>query len=197
VPTRSSRIGAICYALWGVIHIIGGAVLLQAALEGTDAFVRAQVGGSLLDVGALSGSGSTVTVVSSVFAFHAFNLTWLGLLAGFIAVRLNWYNASVGYWLNLALVGFTDLGLVLFIVGPGVMSWADAWIGPALFVPAWFFSTLGMRDGRTPGVTLCPSTGEGVRWGGGPAHSARRGAAAVGPLRPSPPQLAGRERATS
>ena len=24
MPTRSSRIGAICYAVWGVIHIVGG-----------------------------------------------------------------------------------------------------------------------------------------------------------------------------
>jgi hypothetical protein len=155
VPTRSSRLGAICYALWGVIHVIGGAVLLRAAFEGTDAFVRAQVGSSPLDGGALTGSGSMVTVASSVFAFHAFNLTWLGFVAGLIAVRLNWYNASVGYWLNLALVGFTDLGLVLFIVGPGVMSWADAWIGPALFIPAWLFSTIGMRE--TAGLPSSPA----------------------------------------
>lgn len=80
-----------------------------------------------------------VTVASSVLAFHAFNLMWLGLLAGLIAVPLNRYNASVGYWLNLALVGFTDRGLVLFIIRPGVMSWADAWIGPALFIAAWLF----------------------------------------------------------
>jgi hypothetical protein len=53
-----------------------------------------------------------VTVASSVFAFHAFNLMWLGLLAGLIAVRLNWYNVLAGYWLNVALVGFTDLGLL-------------------------------------------------------------------------------------
>jgi hypothetical protein len=155
VPTRSSRIGAICYAVWGVVHIIGGAVLLRAALEGTDAFVRAQVGGLPLDAGALSGSASTVTVAGSVFAFHAFNLTWLGLLAGLIAIRLNWYNASVGYWLNLALVGFTDFGLVLFVVGAGVMSWADAWVGPALFVPAWLFSTIGMRE--TAGLRASPA----------------------------------------
>lgn len=52
--------------------------------------------------------------------------------------------------MNLGLVGFTDLGLVIFIVGPGVMTWADAWIGPALFVPAWLFATIARRS--TPGL---------------------------------------------
>jgi hypothetical protein len=155
MPTRSSRIGATCYAFWGVIHVIGGALLLRAALMGPDAFLRAQVGSSTVALGDLGAHVPALTIAGSVFAFHAFNLAWLGLLATVIALRLNWFNSPSGYWLNLALVGFTDLGLVLFIVGPGVMSWADAWIGPALFAPAWLFSTLGMR--ATAGFRARPS----------------------------------------
>lgn len=155
MPTRSSRIGATFYALWGFIHVIGGALLLRAALTGTGAFLRAQVGSSTVELGDLGGHVPTLTIAGSVFAFHAFNLAWIGLLAAFVALRLNWYNSPAGYWLNLALVGFTDLGLVVFIVGPGVMPWADAWIGPALFVPAWLFSTLGMR--ATAGFGALPS----------------------------------------
>jgi hypothetical protein len=146
VPTRLSKAGAVFYALWGVIHIIGGAVLLQAALIGNDAFVRAQVGSSPVALPPLGAQGPALSVASGVFAFHAFNLTWLGLTVLCVAVLLNWRNVPAGYWLNLALVGFTDLGLMLFIVMPGVMPWADAWIGPALFAPAWLFSTMGMRS---------------------------------------------------
>jgi hypothetical protein len=156
MATRSSRAGAILYALWGLVHVIGGAVLLRAALGGTDAFLRAQLGSSPLEPSALSDHGPTLTVAGGVFAFHAFNLAWLGLLAVFVALRLNWYNSAAGYWLNLALVGFTDLGLVLFLVAPGVMSWADAWIGPVLFIPAWLFSTMGMRSTGWSGSRLSP-----------------------------------------
>jgi hypothetical protein len=135
-----------------VIHIIGGAVMLQAALTGTDAFVRAQVGSSPVALPPLGAQGAALSVAGGVFAFHAFNLTWLGLTVLCVAILLNWRNVPAGYWLNLAIVGFTDLGLVLFIVTPGIMPWSDAWIGPVLFVPAWLFSTMGMRW-RTGGVS--------------------------------------------
>jgi hypothetical protein len=101
----------------------------------------------------VGGPGTALTVANSVFAFHAFNLTWLGLTVLCVAVLLNWRNAPAGYWLNLALVGFTDLGLVLFIVMSGVTPWTDAWIGPALFAPAWLFSTMGMRSRPTRRVS--------------------------------------------
>ena len=154
MATRTSRIGAIFYALWGVIHVIGGAVLLQAAFSGADAFLRVQAGGPALEPAALTVDARTLTIASGAFAFHAFNLTWIGVVVATVAMRLNWRNSAAGYWVNLALVGLTDLGLVLFIVGPGVMTWADAWIGPALFVPAWLFATIGRRS--TPGLAASP-----------------------------------------
>lgn len=160
MPTRSSRVGATFYVLWGVIHVIGGAVLLQAALSGTDAFLQAQAGGSAFEPTGLSGNARTLAVAGGAFAFHAYNLTWLGMAVAAVAICLNWRNSATGYWLNLALVGFTDVGLLLFIVGAGVMTWADAWIGPALFVPAWVFSTIGLRStskGGVSGASPCPA----------------------------------------
>lgn len=78
-----------------------------------------------------------------VFAFHSFNIICLGVLSIFAAIFLNWKNSRTGYWLNLVIVGFADLGLILFMVTPGVMQISDAWIGPALFLVAVLFSTLG------------------------------------------------------
>jgi len=138
-----AKIGASCYFAWGVLHVVGGAVLLAAAVGGVDSFLRAQTGLEGLAWPASSAVASSAA--RGVFAFHAFNLTWLGLLAALIAVRLNWRNAATGYWLNLAVVGFTDLGLVLFIVRPGILDWSSAWIGPALLVPAAVLSTFARR----------------------------------------------------
>jgi len=145
---QSARIGAVLYALWGVVHVLGDGVLLVAAAGGSEAFLRAQAGGSVPGLGGLSGSDAALAAAQGVFAFHAFNLTWFGLLVTVIAVRLNWRNAAAGHWLNLALVGLVDLGLVLFIVWPGVLPLSDAWIGPALFAPAAIFSAVGRWHAR-------------------------------------------------
>lgn len=148
MQSRFARIGAVFYAFWGLIHVGGGTLLLLAALAGTDAFLRAQVGSSPVDPGHLAGGASTIRIADSVFAFHAFNLVWLGALTTAVAVRLNWYNSTPGYWMNLALVGFTDLGLLLFLVRTGTVPASDAWIGPVLFIPGCVFSTLALRAPR-------------------------------------------------
>ena len=148
---KAPKIAAILYLLWGVIHIVGGAAMLNASSTGADAFLQLLTGnasaGLIVTSSAQTAPGLLAT--SKVFAFHSFNLIWLGLLASVIAVRLNWKNSSFGHWLNLAIVGFADLGLILFMVLPGVIRFSDAWIGPALLIPAFAFSTLG-RFQQTP-----------------------------------------------
>lgn len=142
---KAPKIAAILYLLWGVIHIAGGAVMLNASSTGADAFLQLLTGNASAGLIATSSAqtGPGLLATSKVFAFHSFNLIWLGLLASVIAVRLNWKNSSFGHWLNLAIVGFADLGLILFMVLPGVIRLSDAWIGPALLIPAFAFSTLG------------------------------------------------------
>lgn len=68
MPTQTSRTGAIFYALWGVIHVIGGAVLLLAALSSADAFLQAQASGPLQSA-ALNGDARTAAVARGAFAF--------------------------------------------------------------------------------------------------------------------------------
>ncbi len=132
-----TKIAAIAYLLWGVIHVAGGAVMLTASLNGAQEFVRVQTGDELLS---FTGPEEQLSRTASegVFAFHAFNIVWIGVLSSVIAVRMNWQGK--GFRLNMALVGLTDLGLILFIVGRGIMSWSGAWPGPLLFVVALLFS---------------------------------------------------------
>jgi len=143
MTAQSPKIGAIFYLLWGLLHIAGGAYLLVASFQGLEGFLLGLTG-SQVPGGVGTGNDLALRAITEVSSYHAFNLVWLGLLVSMVAVRLNWKNSLPGYWINLALVGFIDLGLVLFMVVPGVMSILDAWIGPLLYVFALGFSTVGV-----------------------------------------------------
>ena len=81
-----------------------------------------------------------------VFAYHAFNLTWLGIFVSVVAVISNWRNQASGFWVNLALVGMIDLGLIIYMVVPGVIPGSDPWwLGLLLYILAAIFSSLGLH----------------------------------------------------
>ena len=145
-----ARIAAVVYILWGVAHVAGGGLMLAAALQGADPFLQAQTGIPGLQLESASSVGTASTAAARVFAFHSFNLIWLGVFTSVIAAAMNWNNSSIGFWLNMVLVGCTDLGLALFLVIPGLMAVEDAWIGPVLFVIALAFSALARFQVRAP-----------------------------------------------
>jgi hypothetical protein len=142
---NAHRIAALVYLLWGLVHVVGGAAMLNACSAGPENFLRMLSGDQ---TAVLADAASTRSVwgflaANEVFAFHSFNIIWLGLIACVVAIRMNWKNSVAGFWLNLAIVGFADLGLIVFMVVPGVMHLSDALIGPILFVVATVFSMLG------------------------------------------------------
>jgi hypothetical protein len=121
-------------------------MMLNAAAEGPDTFM-ATLSGHEGSGGSLGISQAGISAAAGeVFAFHSFNIVWLGLVSIAVAVFLNWKNSKPGYWINMAIVGFADLGLIFFMVIPGVMSITDAWIGPLLFTLALVFSTIGRLE---------------------------------------------------
>lgn len=144
-----ARSGAACYALWGLVHVAGAGMQLATLNSGGGGALGAmvstarpydpQVSPIPLAAGALMGMGS-------------FNLLWIGLLVAWIAVRMNWRNSPTGYWLNLGIVGATDLGLLLFLLLPGTMAWSDGSIGIVLFLAAAVLSTIGIVGDRTPSL---------------------------------------------
>jgi hypothetical protein len=141
---RAARIGAASYILWGLVHVAGAAFQLST--------LRAAGGvglTSMVSTGAPFGPGAVAVFPEAAAAYMqmgALNLVWIGLLVGFVGVTRNWRNDRVGYWLNLALVGGTDLSLLVALLLPGYMAWGDGAIGLTLFVLALIFSTLGRRQ---------------------------------------------------
>jgi hypothetical protein len=140
---NAPKIGAIFYILWGLVHIVGGVVLLQQlSAEGLTA-VLASLGSALpqAELPVISGG-----VTAAVVAFFAFNWVWIGLLVLGVGLRLNWLNSPTGYWLNLSVAGASDLGLFIFLLRPGYMALADGWPGPLLWLLAAIFSTIGLLN---------------------------------------------------
>lgn len=141
MKTYAHRTGAVCYALWGILHIVGASVLLLQLASGSTADALATIG-SATPAAALPTPSDGLT--AAVLGYYAWNLLWIGGFVLVVAIRLNWQNSAMGYWLNLTVVSAVDLGLVVALVAPGHMALADGLLGVALWLPATFFSTVGL-----------------------------------------------------
>lgn len=143
---RAAKIGAAFYVLWGVVHVAGAAFQLLTLRDSGGVGLTAMIStGRGFDPGAV---GPFPEAAAAFMAMGSMNLLWIGLLVAYVGATRNWRNSRNGYWLNLALVGCTDLALVLALLLPGVMSWGDGAVGLTLFVLALIFSTLGRRRGE-------------------------------------------------
>ncbi|MCB0163724.1 MAG: hypothetical protein KDI79_05830 [Anaerolineae bacterium] len=141
MKSYTPQIGAIFYSLWALLHIVGAAVLLQQlAGEGATAFL-ATVGSAApaAEMPVVSGR-----VINSVLAYYAWHLLWVGLLVLVVAIWLNWRNSRAGYWLNLAVTGAIEVGLIVTLLRPGTMALTDGGLGLALWLPAVIFSSIGV-----------------------------------------------------
>jgi hypothetical protein len=135
------KIGAVFYVLWGAVHILVGAGMLNrlATESGTTALALAS---SAVPVAELP--QNLTGAASALIGQHAWNLAVLGCFALVVAVTLNWRNSRLGYWLNLGLVTGADLGFIYAFVLPGYIRLADGLPGLALWVLAVIFSTIGL-----------------------------------------------------
>jgi hypothetical protein len=70
----------------------------------------------------------------------------IALFAIVIAVWRVWRNDRLGYWLNLAVVGWADIIWVLVVVLPGYVPLGRGLIPPAIFVLGALLTTLAQRD---------------------------------------------------
>lgn len=110
--------GAICYALWGCLH-------LQAAH-------------AVYHVGAALEPGMTQ---GRVFQ-DAWNLLFFGVTAIVVALTLNIRNNAWGYWINLGVLTLADTGLIFFVLVPGYMPLWPGVAGPVLWILGWIFTTV-------------------------------------------------------
>jgi len=147
MPTSNwaAKTGGVFYALWGVVHILGAGVQLSVLRSDGPGALTALISSAA----PYDPAASPVPVAAGRFmGMGAFNILWIGMLVTLVAVTLNWKNRRLGYWLNLGVVGATDLGLLLFLLLPGTMAWSDGGIGISLFLLALAFATLGRIRAR-------------------------------------------------
>jgi hypothetical protein len=117
-----ARLGAVAYVLWGLLHI--QAARLVYMLGGT------------LDPGMVQGR---------VYQ-DAFNLLFFALFGIAVAVKLNWNNSKLGYWLNLVVVSAADIGFIVYLIVPGYVPLVPGGAGPLLWIVAVILSTVGIRQ---------------------------------------------------
>jgi hypothetical protein len=117
-----AKFGAVFYALWGLLHLVGGAAILLALGDGTAAgFAVYQ-----------NATGEFPAVSGAILAMNSFTIAWVGALVLFVAVTQNWRNRVAGAWLNFTLAGMMDVALVVFLLAPGFVSLGDAMLGISL-----------------------------------------------------------------
>ncbi|NOK64411.1 MAG: hypothetical protein GFH27_549445n3 [Chloroflexi bacterium AL-W] len=117
------KLGAIAYVLWGLWHI---PVVIRLWTQGTRLVEPAGVGLRLQQ--------------------GAFHILFFVLCAIIIGMWLNWRNSRLGYWLSLFTISWTELGLFILFMIPGLFPWLPTvWIGPTLWLLAVVCTTLGQR----------------------------------------------------
>lgn len=140
------KTGAVIYALWGLIHIAGGSMLLSDALSGNPGNVLKSIASALPESQIQAVAANTVN--AAVLASHAFNLFWMGLVVLIIAITMNWKNSKAGLLFNTAIIGFADIGLIAFLLIPGYVKFEEGIIGPILWPLGMFFLLLGLRNNK-------------------------------------------------
>jgi hypothetical protein len=138
--TFLARTGAILFVLWGLLHVVGGGAILLALGDGAaSGFAVYQ-----------SSTGTYPPLAGAVLGYLAFTFVWIGAAVTVVGVRLNWRNSAAGLALNTVIAGLTDIGLVVFLVFPGYVTWPEASIGIALLLAAAFVSGIACRATIVP-----------------------------------------------
>jgi len=119
-----AKLGAIGFGLWGLLHIAGAGFILSATLGSGAAEGYAVYG---YDGGPLPGA------TGAVLAYFAYFLALSGAAVLGIAVKMNWSNSQAGLAINTALVLAIEVGLIVFLIVPGYLSFLDALPGFVFF----------------------------------------------------------------
>ncbi|WP_316355477.1 hypothetical protein [Devosia sp.] len=138
--STKARTGAILFALWGIVHIAGGASILLA-LSGSPG-----AGFGIYQ----NSAGTYPALAGQVLGYLASLFVAGGIAVTGVAIRLNWRNSALGLGLNTVIAGIFDLGLVVFLVLPGHVSWPEAAIGIVLLLAAAIVGGMACNAENTP-----------------------------------------------
>ena len=105
-----SRVGAVLYIIWGLLHIIAAYKVYSLAQTLEQGMVQGRI------------------------YQDAWNLLFFALFGIVVAVKYYWYNIKIGYWLNLVVVSAGDIGFILAILMPGYLPLFPGVLGPLLWL---------------------------------------------------------------
>src|SRR5437870_10652160 len=114
------QVGALFYVAWGLLHLYAAKQVYKL------------------------GSRQAAGMVQGRIYQSALNLAFFAVAVMVVAVVYNWNNSLAGYWLNLVMSSVTDIGFIAFVLAPGYLLLSPGILGPALWILAWSFSTLGL-----------------------------------------------------
>ena len=132
-------------AAWGLLHVVGGALIMLYALTDGPRAALEDLGSATPDGNIPAEPGS---VVEGVIAFHGLNIVWFGLAV----LVLLWRRDRGSLRDALFVMAAADIGLLLFLVGPGYMRLGDGIWGPALLLIAAAAFVRSRRDEVQAGV---------------------------------------------
>ena len=112
-----ARTASILYVIWGVLHIV--------------AAFKVYTLGQSLEPGMVQGR----------IYQDAWNLLFFAVFGIAVAIKHNWRNSKLGYWLNLVVVSAGDIGFIIAILIPGYLPLVPGALGPLLWLLALAFST--------------------------------------------------------
>ncbi len=115
------KIGGALYVLWGLLHLFAGYQIYK-----------------------LSG-GISDPALAARMAQAGLNLAIIAGISIAVGAKLNWNNDRFGYWLNLGLVSLADIGFIVLLLLPGYFPLGPGLVGPALWLLAALFSTIGLK----------------------------------------------------
>lgn len=127
--TIATKIGGFSFILWGILHIVGGLVILSANLGNPgEGFWVYQNAASNYDA-----------LASAILNYFAFLLICIGGTVIFVGIKLNLRNSQTGLTINTIITALTEIGLVFFLLLPGFVSVVEASLGLSLFLLAVIF----------------------------------------------------------
>ena len=132
--TRAARIAALgALIAWGALHVVGGfAEIATVASDGGRAGL--ELLGSAAGPSEIPGEPGAVG--EALIGFHGFLIGAAGLAVLLLAVTVSRTAWPRGFSTSLAIVVVADLGLFVFLLGPGLMRVSDGIWGPLLLVVA-------------------------------------------------------------
>lgn len=138
--TNLAKGGAVCFVLWGALHVVGGGMLLLALQQGPEAGFAAY----------RAPEAAYSALAGAILGYFAYGLVCIGGAVAVIAVRLNWKNSQSGLAANTVLIGLTEVGLILFLLIPGYVPFAQALPGLLLLAGALVMGGLACSREHRP-----------------------------------------------